>query len=55
MTQSPQLCKCCQQLIPKSGFGYAAHMKMHVRKGEARVEYNERYSCHEYIPTKVRP
>lgn len=48
----PQRCLVpgCVKMIPRSGFGYASHMKMHVRKGEARMEYNDQYKCHEYRP-----
>jgi hypothetical protein len=52
--QKPKRCVCCPKDIPTNGFGYASHMNMHVRKGEATKDYNTQYGCHEYRPVKEK-
>lgn len=44
----PMKCILCPKIIPRNGFGYSAHMKMHVRNGEASMDYNEQYQCYEF-------
>jgi len=48
----PRPCLICKKPIPANGFGYSAHMKVHVRNGEATVTYNEQYQCREYTPVR---
>lgn len=48
----PKPCRICNQVIPRNGFGYSSHMKMHVRNGEAEMTYNETYHVHEFKAIK---
>lgn len=48
----PRRCMCCPKEIPANGFGFAAHMNMHVRRGEATKTYNDQYKCYDYRPVK---
>ncbi len=49
----PRRCMCCPKEIPANGFGFAAHMNMHVRRGEATKTYNDQYKCYDYRPVKI--
>jgi hypothetical protein len=35
-------------MIPRNGFGYASHMRMHVREGTATMTWNDQYKCYDY-------